>query len=206
MKSRGKLTRERIVQNALSLLDAEGKEAFSMRKLASKLSVDPMAVYYHFTNKSDLMHAVMQSMLEECEVPEPGVNWQQDVRNLCSILRQAARDHPGAFRVYETYDKWLPAEHRLHEAFLSTLRKAGFSPKSAVQAVRVLLAYTEAVAVDEISGWLDPENREVLAESLNTGSYPNLSDLIDEFTTVDPDAEFEFGLNILIGGLEKEIE
>ncbi|MEM9473054.1 MAG: TetR/AcrR family transcriptional regulator C-terminal domain-containing protein [Pseudomonadota bacterium] len=205
MKTRGKLSRERIVQLALSLLDSAGTEGFSMRKLAAQLEVDPMAIYYHFANKSDLLHAVMQSMMEKCEVPEPSGNWRTDIRNLCQGLRRMAKKHPGAFCIYETYDQWLPAEHRLHEAFHSTLLQAGFSRKSAVRAVRVLLIYAEAFAVDEISGWLDPADQAELAESLQSGPYPTLSSLIKEIGTVDADSEFEFGLDVLISGLESEI-
>ena len=88
MNQQGKLTREKIICLALKLLDAEGRDAFSMRRLASKLNVDPMAIYYYFSNKSELMHAVINTMMEDCKIPEPGANWQEDVKNLCRGFRQ----------------------------------------------------------------------------------------------------------------------
>ena len=204
MKPRGKLTQARIVGTALEMLDTEGEKAFSMRKLATALNVDPMALYHHHANKSALLHAVMQAMMEQCDVPDPSGNWQQDIRDLCQGVRRLARKHPGAFRIYETYEHWVPAEHRLHEAFHATLLSAGFSPMATVRAVRVLLAYTEAFAVDEISGWLDPADRAELAQSLTQGPYPVLTSLLDAIGTTDADADFEFGLNVLIRGLEAE--
>jgi TetR/AcrR family tetracycline transcriptional repressor len=66
------------------------------------------------------------------------------------------------------------------------------------------LAYTEAFAVDEISGWLDPDDKADLAENLNQGTYPTLIKLIDEISFPDVDADFEFGLNVMISGLEAQ--
>ena len=95
----------------------------------------------------------------------------------------------------------------MHEVLHATLLKAGFfRGKVRPSAARVLLAYTEVVAVDEVSGWLGPEDRDILIKSLNNGPYPTLLKLVDEITSVDPDSEFEFGLNVIVGGLEKIIE
>lgn len=205
MNQRPKLHKDHIVEVALDMIDAEGEKAFSMRKLATALKVDPMAIYHHHKNKSALMHAVMQTMLEAFDVPERGETWQMDVRALCNGMRQLALKHPGAFRVYETYERWLPAEHRLHEAFHSTLLAAGFSPRNTVRSVRVLLTYTESFAVDEISGWLNIGDHAELADSLKQGPYPALVSLIDEIEDADADASFEYGLTVLIKGLEQQL-
>ena len=205
MKPKPKLTQERIVAVSLEMIDTLGEKSFSMRKLATALNVDPMAVYHHHASKSALMHAVMQAMMEECKVPAPSGNWQTDVQDLCHGVRRLAQRHPGAFVIYETYRHRLPAEHRLHEAFHETLVNAGFSRRVAVQSVRVLLAYTEAFSVDEILGWLDPGDLAELTESLNKGPYPVLIDLIDEIGCPDADADFDFGLTLLIQGLEAQI-
>lgn len=202
MKARGKLTQAHIVDVAMRMLDTGGEKAFSMRKLAITLHVDPMAIYHHHANKSALLQAVMQRMMEDCDVPEPSGNWRCDLRELCHGFRRLAQKHPGTFRIYETYDTRLPAEHRLHEAFHATLLAAGFTRLKTVQAVRLLLAYTEGFAVDEISGWFDPCDPAGLAKSLDLGPYPTLISLMEVIGTTDADADFEFGLNVLIGGLE----
>lgn len=205
MKTRERLSKGRIVAAAMEMIDKEGEKAFSMRKLATVLNVDPMAIYHHHANKSALLHAVIQAMMQECEVPVSRGNWQEDVRALCQGLRQLAGKHPGVFRIYETYEHWVPAEHRLHEAYHATLLNAGLPRVSVVRAVRVLLAYTEAFAVDEITGWLDPEDREVLTKTLAGGSYPAMTNLIDELSETNTDEDFDFGLDVLISGLEAEI-
>lgn len=208
MPRRSKLSRENIVEAAMKMLDAHGEKGFSMRKLAGEMGVDPMALYHHHANRSALMHDVMQALMDTCDLPPPGDDWRQNLRDLCTALRRLAHRHPGAFRIYETYDEWLPAEHRLHEAFHATLLRAGFAPRSAVRAARLLLAYTESFAVDEISGWLAPfdsAERQELAASLAAGPYPVMSGLIDDLVSIDPDADFEFGLDVILRGLVAEL-
>lgn len=207
MARKGRLTRERIVEAAISLLDREGEKGFSMRKLAGKLEVDPMALYHHHASRGALIHEVLQAMMADFEMPPPGGDWRADLRALCGGLRRLARRHPGAFRVYEYYDRWLPAEHRVNEAFHATLLSAGFDGQATVRAVRLLLTYTEAFAVDEISGWLDPYDpaeRVELIDSLAAGAFPATAGLVEEIAAVDADAEFDFGLDVLIAGLEAQ--
>lgn len=203
--ARAKLSQDKIVQSALSLIDTSGEKAFSMRKLAAALGVDPMAIYHHLANRNAVLHAVIQAMMDSFEIPPPGGTWQQDIRALCHAMRQVGLRHPGAFRIYETNEDWLPGEHRVHEAFHATLRNAGFGRKVTVQGVRLLLAFTETFVVDEISGWLDPEDQADLANSLASGPYPVLTDLVDDIVQSDADADFDFGLRVLIRGLEGEL-
>ena len=191
MPAKEKLSRERIICAAMEMLDEVGEKGFSMRKLAGALGVDPMAIYHHHTNKSALLQEVLQTMLLQCHLPEDCGNWRKDIRNLCNQVRELAQRHPGCFRLYEIYEEWLPAEHRLHEAFHRVLLTSGLPGPRVVQAVRLLLAYTEAFAVDEISGWLDPEDREDLAASLAEGPYPVMTDLINEIGHRDTDADFD---------------
>lgn len=202
MPPRAKLSKQQITDVAMRMLDTGGAAGFSMRKLAQALEVDPMAVYHHHASKSALIFAVLDAMMRQCEVPPPSGDWQRDIRALCQGLRRLAHRHPGCFRIYETYEDWLPAEHRLHEALHATLLGADFAPREAVRAARLLLAYTETFAVDEVSGWLDPEDVEHLRGSLACGPYPTLMHLLEEIGHTDPDAEFAFGLDVILRGLE----
>lgn len=204
MKTRTKLTSDGIVQAALKMLDENGEKQFSMRKLATALQVDPMAIYHYHASKSALLAAAVQAMMASFDTSDLSGNWKKDIRALCCELRKVGHRHPGTFRVYETFEDWLPAEHKVNEAFHATLISAGFSPENSVRAVRILYAYTEAFVVDEISGWLDPEDRDDLTDSLSQGPYPVLQSLVDELVNRDIEREFEFGLSVLIAGLEAE--
>ena len=209
MGRRARLSPEKIVDAALALLDREGESGFSMRKLAGEMGVDPMAIYHHHAGRDALMHAVLQAFMRDFEMPGPSGDWRADIRALCQALRRLARRHPGAFRVYELYERWIPAEHGVHEAFHRTLLEAGFPGPTVVRAVRLLLTYTEAFAVDEITGWIEPmdeEERAELAASLTHEDHPGMSGLIDQIATPDTDADFAFGLDVLIRGLEAELD
>ena len=202
MPKRNKLSADRIVSAAMAMIDAEGEKAFSMRKLAATMNVDPMAIYHHHANKSALIDAVMQAMMGDFTPPEPTGDWRCDLRGLCYELLALARRHPGTFRIYETYESDVPNEHRMQEAFYNALLAGGFSQRMTVQATRLLVTYTEGFAVDEFVGWLAPDDRAELEESLSKGSFPTATGLIDVITSSDVEEDFAFGLNILLSGLE----
>src|SRR6056297_435908 len=207
MAKRGSLSREKIIAAAMILLDRDGEKGFSMRKLAGEMGVDPMALYHHHRNRDALMFEVMQALLDQMPLPEPSGNWEDDIRALCRSLRDLARRHPGAFRVYELFDDWVPAEQRMNEAFHATLLNAGFTPNQTVRAVRLIIAYTEAFAVDEITGWLAPydeEDRTALRESLSDSEHPTLTTLFDKITTIDIEADFDFALDVMLAGLRAQ--
>jgi len=207
MARRSRLTRERIVEAAMQMLDTHGQAGFSMRKLAGELGVDPMALYHHFSNRAALMHAVMEGLIASCPLPPPSEDWRADIRALCQALRQLAHDHPGTFRLYEVYDDWLLAELQLQEAFHARLLTAGFTPRTVVRAVRLLMAYTESFAVDEVSGWLasySEADRTAFEDHLVSGAFPVTERLAAHIANVDANADFCFGLDVLIRGLEAE--
>jgi len=205
MSQRGSLSRERIVAAAMHMLDADGEAKFSMRRLAAELGVDPMALYHHIPNRAALMREVVDALLAECDLPAPSGSWQDRVRALCHAFRRLAHRHPGAFPVYALFQEWVPSEHRLHEALYAALKAGGFSPETMVRGARLLLAYTETFAWEEITKWIAPysgEDRAELIESLATGDYPLTMSLVDRIADVDPEAEFAFGLDVVIRGLE----
>lgn len=207
MTKRGTLSREKIIAAAMALLDREGEKGFSMRKLAGELGVDPMALYHHHRNRDALMFDIMQALMDDIALPVSSGTWEDEIRALCRSLRDLARRHPGAFRVYELYDDWVPSEQRVNEAFHATLLSAGFSPDQTVRAVRLLLAYTEAFAVDEISGWMSPydeEDRAALRDSLSPDDQPAMTSLFDKITTVDAEADFDFALDVVLAGLRAQ--
>jgi TetR/AcrR family tetracycline transcriptional repressor len=208
MSQRGSLSRERIVAQAMVMLDADGEANFSMRRLAAEMGVDPMALYHHIPNRAALMREVVDALLDECELPAPSGSWQDRVRALCHAFRRLAHRHPGAFMVYALFHEWVPSEHRLHEALYAALDAGGFAPVTMVRGGRLLIAYAETFAWEEITQWIVPysgEDRAKLIESLAAGDYPLTTALVDQIADIDPDAEFAFGLDVVIRGLEAEL-
>ncbi len=207
MSQRGTLSRERIVEAAIAMLDQGGKAHFSMRKLAGAMGVDPMALYHHVPNRQALMNGVVDQVIGECDLPQPNGSWQEQVRAICHAFRDLGHRHPGVYLVYATFEEWVLNEHRLNEAMYAALRSGGFSSQAMVRAARMLLAYTENFTCWELTDWMapySPEERAKLIESLSEGDFPLTTELVDEIADVDADAEFAYGLDVVIRGLEAE--
>jgi len=204
-KRRGGLTREAITEAAMSLLDADGVPAFTMRRLAAALGVDPMAIYHHVPGKQALFHDVVERLLQAWQLPEQGGSWQAQVTGLCQAFRSLGHAHPGAFMVYAVHEQWPVHELDVHELLYRTLHDAGFDKAATVQAARLLLAYAENFVWYKLTGWTGPhtkEERTALSAALDDGTHPMTAAHYDAIVGTDGDAEFAFGLDVLIRGLE----
>ena len=203
-----KLTREQIVHVAMEMFDNEGDAGFSMRKLAGKLGVDPMAIYHHHANRNALISEVVQAYLSQRRIPTRSGDWRVDIRELCQSLRGLAKSHPNIFRLYQAHDTWVPEESRISEAFHTILLDAGFESQTVVRGVRLLSNYTESFAVDELAGWykpLDDSDRAQLAQTVSADTHPAMTRLMDDIGTADAEADFAFGLDVIVRGLEAEL-
>ena len=205
MTKKSNLNAERIVAAAIELLDREGHRNFSMRKLASQFGVDPMAIYYHIPNRAALMYQVVERVVGECELPNEMASWQDTCRAICVGFRRLAHRHPGVIQVFDDFEDWIPGEHRIFEALHRALRSGEFDDRKTVRAARLLFAYTENFCAWELNDWIapfTPEMRSELGDSLAQGDFPMTTQLVDEIVDVDADAEFDFGLAVMIRGLE----
>ena len=92
----GTLSRERVLEEALALLDRDGFECFSMRRLAERLAVTPMALYNHVGGKQDLLQGVVHGVIEQVEYPAEREDWCERIRDCFRALRNTCIAHPGA--------------------------------------------------------------------------------------------------------------
>ncbi|WP_328477570.1 TetR/AcrR family transcriptional regulator C-terminal domain-containing protein [Actinoplanes sp. NBC_00393] len=90
------LTQERIVAEAVVLLDQDGVAGLTMRKLAQRLDVTSTALYWHVTTKDDVLDLAVDEIFGEVTIPEPGADWRADVRTLVRGWRAAMLAHPWA--------------------------------------------------------------------------------------------------------------
>jgi AcrR family transcriptional regulator len=199
------LTRRRVIEEAVRFVDREGLEALTMRKLGAELGVEAMSLYNHVPNKSALLDGMVEVVLGELEVPSRGRGWEQRIREGYRAFRWLAHEHPNVFpllvyRPPETMDGvWLVEE------FLRTLQEAGFDKEIALRAFRVLSSYTFGYAMAEIRGFaLEPDGARLGAYGLSPGEFPRLSELKPLLEDVDHDAEFEFGLDLILAGLQRQ--
>lgn len=109
VRSQSLLTAELIVGCARSLMKVEGKVP-SIRRIATELGVDAMAIYYYFTNKSALLEAVTLSLVEEIYVPVEADNWQPEVEQLCKSYLLLLQQHPGLLDTLLSMTSFGPAQ------------------------------------------------------------------------------------------------
>ena len=200
------LDRRRILEAAMTFVDREGLEALSMRKLGAELGVEAMSLYNHVPNKGALLDGMVEVLLGELKVPPEDAGWEERVREAYRAFRRLALEHPNVFpllvvRPPDTMDGvWLVEE------FLKTLRGAGFDPDTALYAFRALSSYTSGYAMAEIRGFaMEPAGARPGALTLPEDDFPHIHELDAQLGKVDRDAEFEFGLDLIIAGLRERL-
>jgi TetR/AcrR family tetracycline transcriptional repressor len=197
------LSRRRILEAAVRFVDREGLEALSMRKLGSELGVEAMSLYNHVPNKGALLDGMVEVLLGELEVPPEDEGWEMRVREAYRAFRRLAHEHPNVFPLLVTRPPDMMDGIWLVEEFLKTLRGAGFDPETALYAFRALSSYASGYAMAEIRGFaMEPAGTRVGAVALSEDDFPNILELEAPLRNVDHDAEFEFGLDLILTGLK----
>ena len=204
-----------MLDAAFALADEIGVESLSMRRLAKALGVEAMSLYNHVGSKDDLLDGLVDLVFEEIEPPPSGVDWRTAMRRRAVSTREALRRHPWAIGLMEARSKPGAASIALHEAVLKTLREAGFSLAETVHAYSVQDSYIYGFALQEraLPASLDtPEGgAEVAARQMSRAvadAYPYTFEMVAGHIATsgyDFTAEFEFGLDLVLDGLERRL-
>ncbi len=204
------LTRERIITAAIELIEREGVDAVSMRRIAAELGSGVMSLYNHVPSKAVLLDAVAERVLSGIDfTTEPGASWEDQVRAQARAFRQISRAYPRCTMVVVSRPASSAAALRPMEHALATLRDAGFCGEDAVRVVRAFVAYTVGSLLREVgvSPGLEPQrplsqDPAVLSADrplhLNPAEFPQVLSMSEELLNRDHDADFEFGLELLV--------
>jgi AcrR family transcriptional regulator len=209
--SRERLSRDRILNAAIALADAEGFESLSMRKLATALDTAPMSLYRHFANKESLLDAMIDIVFSEIRDPSVDREWKNELRQRGVSARDALLRHRWAIGRMEDRMNPGPASAEHHNATMGCLREGGFSFRDAVHAYSMLDSYTYGFALQEkTSPFETPEESAEMAKTTvgdRGAAYPYLAEVVVEFakTGYDYSEEFEFGLDLILDGLERSL-
>jgi AcrR family transcriptional regulator len=212
--ARRPLTRERILQAGLRLIDEQGLEAFTMRKLAQELGVDPMSMYRHFENKDALLDGVADVLWGEVELAGGETDWEVLLRSLATSLRALAHTHPHAYVLLCNSQSLSPAMLQLCDVTLEQLQQAGFEQKRALEILCTVSSYAIGYAMVELSA-LSPVPSERVAEErmsdigrltqlmrrLPRETPARLVEVACVLTDCDMDAQFLFGLDLMLTSL-----
>lgn len=205
------LSRDRVLECAVALADDSGIAALTIRTLAQSMGTKPMSLYYYVANKDEILDGIVDMVFSEIELPVPGGDWRGEMRRRAHGVRSALRRHPWAVGLLESRSAPGPATLRHHEATLATLREAGFSVQLTAHAYALLDSYIYGFALQEAA--LPFEGRDTAAEitkpimeRFSTGEYPRMVEIAVEHVLkpgYDFGDEFEFGLNLVLDGLER---
>jgi len=209
---RTRLTRAAVVDRALRLADADGLDALTIRKLAAELGVTPMALYWHFRSKDELLEGLAERVWSEIDVAvDRSAPWPAQLRGLLESLLQVLRAHPAAPQLLIQGEKQNEAALNATEVALEILRGAGFDPQDASAIARSAL-WTGLTLVMSEPGveWLTDEERteaqrrkQVTLASLPPSRYPRLVECAVPMTACnDPGLHYEFGVAMFMAGVE----
>ncbi|MFS2295254.1 TetR family transcriptional regulator [Actinomadura hallensis] len=202
------LTRERIVLAAVELIEREGADALSMRRVAAELGVAVMSLYNHVPNKSALLEGVAEHVVSGLELrDDPAEPWQERARALVRAFRKVARDRPRCMTIVLTHKIDTPVALRPAERALALAHAAGFDGETAVRIMRALLAYAlgaqlREAGMSKMLGHLAETGAQSFAR-LDPDEFPHVVAYGPALAAHDPEADFEFGLDLLIGALDR---
>jgi AcrR family transcriptional regulator len=207
---RERLSRERLQNAAMAHADEGGLEALSMRRLAEELAVAPMALYRHVANKDDLIDGMVDVVFSEIGLPLSGAEWGTQMRQRAISLRDALARHRWAIGLMESRRHPGPATLRHHDAVLGSLRAAGFSVAMAAHAYSLLDSYIFGFALTKMNLPFDSSTdvagvAQTMLDPFPANEYPNMVEILTEHVMkpgYDYEDEFEYGLDLILDGLE----
>ncbi|HLW95812.1 MAG TPA: TetR/AcrR family transcriptional regulator C-terminal domain-containing protein [Solirubrobacteraceae bacterium] len=193
-----KLSRQAILAGALALLDREGADALTMRRLGSELGVEAMSLYRHVKDRDELLEGLADFLATELEPRRGEVDWPDALRTFAGELRALARRHPAAFGLVGMRVLATPYVLRPVEEVLASLRSGGFTPARAILAYRLVSSYARGYALAELSGFA--------IEVAPDAPLPAVRALGRRLASEPTESSFRAGLETIIAGLRAQLD
>ena len=219
-ENRPSLSKDKVLRAAVAIADDGGIDALTMRGLALSLGVEAMSLYHYVANKNDLLDGILETVIAEindatAHTDQPTVeSWKSAVRRRILAARVVQLRHRWASRLIETRTSASPATMAYFNALLEQLRAGGFSYDLAHHAMHALgsraLGFTQELFDPGSGGEIDAASMELFATM--APQLPFLVEMMQEISHDDPEStlgwcddqtEFEFGLDLILDGLER---
>lgn len=217
------LSRERIVLACVELIERDGADAVSMRRVAAELGAAPMSLYNHVPNKATLLDAVAEHIMSEMDLdlggadtasavdarnPDAGEpDWTDQARALARNFRAVARRYPRSVLLVITRQPRSTVGLRPVELALGVVRRAGFDDQTSVRLVRTVVSFVigslmHEAGVDQLAAQPSATDLAAFASTLDETHYSQVRAVLPMLVQHDHDAEFEFGLEMLVGAMQ----
>jgi AcrR family transcriptional regulator len=203
------LTRGRIIRTALGIMDEEGLEAVTMRRIGRELGVEAMSLYNHVRDKEDILQGICEEVLAEFRIPG-AEEWPEAARRAAHEYRRLLLAHPNVITLMTGQKRpFTDAKSlRAYEFALEVFRTSGLSEADSVMAFHAFGGYILGYVMMElgpmVGGPEDDEHRrahEEMARLVRTADLPRLREALPYLAVCDVEDQFEFGLDLLIQGI-----
>jgi AcrR family transcriptional regulator len=208
-RRRRTLSRDRVVAAALALVDSDGIEALTMRRLGSQLGVEGMALYTHVRDKSDLLDAVAERILEELDTEfDRSALWQERVRHGALAWAGLQERHPRSFPLVYRPQHRTHAVTKLTEELMDALRSAGFDERGAALAYQTIIVLVDGALLgrgpttdrDLQNAWRRA------ARAVDPQRFPRFAEVAPQSATLTWREIIDSGLDLLLAGLEARLQ
>jgi AcrR family transcriptional regulator len=198
------LDRDRIVAQALRIIDAEGIGALSLRRLADDLDVTPMALYWHVADKAELVELVGHAVLAEIAVPERSGDWKAQLRDLHRAMVDVFLAHRNTADILIGRARYGAGGLAVFERILTILLDAGFTPEAAFDAYQSLYLFTLGfIATSSRSPeFIEAQRQGVMyMASLPRERFPAIRAVTPAIGRRPLEVQFDLGLDVVIEGV-----
>lgn len=211
-----RLSRQTILEAALRIVDTEGLEAMTMRRLASTLGVNPMSIYHHLPNKAAVFAGLAELVFAplESSPPDDSISWQDELKGAAAAYRDALRAHPNlALQVLSDTSAVSDVVVVTVEPFYRALDRAGAEPRQIFEAVNTIIDFIHGFSLGEASVRSDtfelaPDLLTRVA-TLPPGKAPTLVRVVSELGTeglaYDFTDGFTTGIAVIVAGIESHL-
>ena len=208
------LSQETVVDAALALITEEGLDRLTMRRVSDRLEVSPGALYVHVRNKEELLQLTLDRVMGELSLPEPEPErWAEQVKEFARATRALLSRYPAVAQMSFGQIPSGPNAVVVFEGLLAILTAGGLSGRDAAYAAELVAGYVKS-AVFEASVWREADAQGASVEqrleqaraylsALPAERFPNLTTLAGPMYDASPGDRFEFGLDVLVGGLTR---
>lgn len=207
------LNRDRVLAAAVEIADERGVGAVTMREVSSRLGVEAMSLYNHVANKDDILDGMVDVVIEQVDLPAYVEQWREAMRCRAVSAHEVFGRHPWAPMLIDSRESSGPSRLRYFDWVLGTLMKAGFSLDGAARAFSLLDSYVYGFGIQQFnvsaSGDATTEEMaEAILAYIPAELYPYLHRLASHAmeSGYDAEADFDFGLDIILDGLERILD
>ncbi len=206
---RARLSREQVLRAAVALADSGGLESLTMRRLGQELGVEAMSLYNHVKNKNDILDGIVDLVLSDIDVPPTGTHWKTAMRQRSISAHEVLLAHPWAAMLIMSRFNIGPGMTRYLDATLGRLREGGFTVGGALDAWHTLDSHLYGFTLQQLNLPFGVEDtKQVSADVLGqlpAQEFPHVVEVITEIMRSGREEDFEFGLDLVLDGLERTL-